>query len=128
MDFSRFRLHRKRITFTASAFSFSNPVPNPSKPVEGPKSYRTISLLCVLCKILERLICNRVESIVHPLLSKEQTGFPHGKSTVDQVVLLTQNIKNSFEAKKRQLLMTLSGTVASSASCRDFCRTSTCSG
>ena len=45
--------------------------------------------------------CNRVEPIVDPLLPKKQAGFRHGKSTVDQVVLLTQNIKDSFEAKKK---------------------------
>ena len=74
----------------------------PSKPVKDPKSYRPISLLYVFYKILERLIYNRVEPIADPLLSKEQAGFRHGKSTVDQVVLLvTQNIEDSFEAKKK---------------------------
>ena len=36
-----------------------------------------------------------------PLLPKKQAGFEHGKFTVDQVVLLTQNIGDSFEAKKK---------------------------
>ena len=31
---------------------------------------------------------------------RKQSGFRRGKSTVDQVVLLTQNIEDSFEAKK----------------------------
>ena len=75
-------------------------IPKPSKLVEDPQSYRPISLVCVPYKILERLIYNRVEPIVDPLLPKEQTGFRHGKSTVDQVVLLTQTIEDSFEAKK----------------------------
>ena len=35
------------------------------------------------------------------MLPKELAGFRHGKSTVDQVVLLTQNIENSFEAEKK---------------------------
>ena len=70
-------------------------IPKPSKPVEDPQSYHPISLLCNPCKILERLIYNRVEPIVDPLLPKEQAGFPHGKSIVDQVVLLTQNIEDS---------------------------------
>ena len=51
--------------------------------------------------ILERLIYNRVKIIVNPLLPKELAGFRHGKSTVDQVVLLTQNHEDSFEAKKK---------------------------
>ena len=72
-----------------------------SKPVEDPRSYRPISLLCDSYKIPERLIYNRVESIIDPLLSKEQAGFRHGESTVDQVVLLRQNIEDSFEAKKK---------------------------
>ena len=49
--------------------------------------------------IIERLI--NVELLIDPLLPKEQAVFRLGKSTVDQVVLLTQNIENSFEAKKK---------------------------
>ena len=79
-------------------------IPKPNKPVEDPKSYRSISLLCVPYKILERLIYARIEPIVDPLLPGEQAGFQHGKSTVDQVVLLTQNIKDSLEAKRRPVL------------------------
>ena len=76
-------------------------IPKPAKPVGEPKSYRPISLLYVPYKILERLIYARVEPLVDPLLPKEQAGFRRGKSTVDQVVLLTQNIEDSFEAKKK---------------------------
>ena len=80
------------------------PIPKPNKPVQDPKSYRPISLLCVPYKILERLIYARIEPIVNPLLPDEQAGFRHDKLTVDQVVLLTQNIEDSFEAKKRPVL------------------------
>ena len=76
-------------------------IPKPGKPVEDPKSYRPISLLCVTYKILERLIYARVEPLIDPLLPKEQAGFRRGKSIIDQVVLLTQNIEDSFEAKKK---------------------------
>ena len=76
-------------------------IPKPGKPVGDPKSYRPIPLLCVPYKILERLIYARVEPLIDPLLPKEQAGFRRGKSTVDQVVLLTQNIEDTFEAKKK---------------------------
>ena len=76
-------------------------IPKPAKPVGDPKSYRPISLLCVPYKILERFIYACVEPLIDPLLPKEQAGFQRGKSTVDQVVLLTQNIEDSFEAKKK---------------------------
>ena len=64
-------------------------IPKLSKPVVDLQSYRPISLLYDSCKILEPLIYNRVEPIVDPLLLKEQAGFRHEKSTVDQAVLLT---------------------------------------
>ena len=76
-------------------------IPKPKKPVEDPKSYCPISLLCVSYKILERLIHARVEPIVDPLPSRKQAGFRRGRSTVDQTLLLTQNIEDSFEAKKK---------------------------
>ena len=71
------------------------------KPVGDPKSYRPIFLLCVPYKILKKIIYARVESLIDPLLPKEQAGFRRGMSTVDEVVLLTQNIEDSFEAKKK---------------------------
>ena len=76
-------------------------IPKPKKPLEDPKSYRPISLLCVPFKILERLIYARIEPIVDPLLPQEQAGFRHGRSTTDQVTLLTQGIEDSFSAKKK---------------------------
>ena len=48
-----------------------------------------------------KYVNNCVEPLIDPLLPKEQDGFRRGKSTVDQVVLLTQNIEDSFEAKKK---------------------------
>ena len=76
-------------------------IPKPAKPVGDPKSYRPKSLLCVPYKILERLIYALVKPLIDPLLPKQQAGFRRGKSTADQVVLLTQNIEDSFEAKKK---------------------------
>ena len=76
-------------------------IPKPMKPVEDPKSYRSISLLRVPYKILERLIYTRIEPIVDPLLPREQAGFRQGRSTVDQTVLFTQHIEDSFETKKK---------------------------
>ena len=76
-------------------------IPKPKKPEENPKSYRPISLLCVPYKILERLIHTRVKPIADPQVPREQGGFRHGRSTVDQTVLLTRNMENSFEARKK---------------------------
>ena len=76
-------------------------IPKPMKPVADLKYYQPIPLLYVLYKILERLIYTRVEPLINPLLFKEQAGCRCGKLTVDQVVLLTQYIEDSFEAEKK---------------------------
>jgi len=75
--------------------------PKPEKPLEDPKSYRPVSLLCVPFKTLERLIYARVDPIINPLLPREQAGFRHARSPVDKVTLLTQDIEDSFLAKKK---------------------------
>ena len=59
--------------------------------------YRPIALLCVPYKILKRLLHARLEPVIDPKLPKEQAGFRRGKSTVDQVTLLTQDIEDSFQ-------------------------------
>ena len=62
-------------------------IPKPIKPL---RSYKPISLLCTPFKILERLIYNCDKPIIDPLLPRELAGFRRGRSTVDQVILLTQ--------------------------------------
>jgi len=75
--------------------------PKPEKLLWDVKGHHPISLLCVPFKILERLIYAHVETIIDPLLPQEQAGFRHGRSAVDQVTLLTQDIEDSFSAKKK---------------------------
>jgi len=58
-------------------------IPKTEKRPEDPKSYCPVSLLCVPFKILERLICARVESIIDPLLPQEPDRSQHGRSAVD---------------------------------------------
>ena len=70
---------------------------------------------------MERLIYVRIEPIVDPLLPQEQAGFRRGRSTADQVTLLTQGIEDRFSAKKKAGavfvdLTAAYGTVVSSAS------------
>ena len=76
-------------------------IPKPKKPEEDSKSYCPISLLCTPNKFLERLIHTRVEPIIDPRLLRKQAGSRHERSTVDQTVLRTQNMEDSFEAKKK---------------------------
>ena len=74
-------------------------LPKRNKPKDDPKSYRSISLLCIPFKLLERMIHGRINPIIDPQLPHEQAGFRKGRLTVDQVTLLTQDIEDCFEAK-----------------------------
>ena len=47
-------------------------------------------------KMFERLIYARVKLIIDLLVPKEQAEFRRGKLTLDQVVVLTENIKDFF--------------------------------
>jgi len=71
-----------------------------SKELRGLKSSGPISPLSVSFKIFERLIYACVEPIIDPLL-RQQACFRYGKLTVGQVTLLTQDIKDSFFARKK---------------------------
>ena len=87
-------------------------LPKPNTPAQDPKSYRPISLLCVPFKILERLIHSRIDPVVDPQLPREQAGFRHGRSTVDQVTLLTQDIEDSFQNNEKAGVVFLDVTAA----------------
>ena len=73
----------------------------PNKPAEQPKSYRPISLLCIPFKLMDRLILNRIKHTVEAYLPHEQAGFREGRSTTDQVTLLTEDIEAGFQCKEK---------------------------
>ena len=75
------------------------------KPGKGPKtpeSYRPISLLPAISKVLERLLANRITTDVMytQRLPDHQFGFRHKHSTIQQVHRLCHTIYTAFEAKQ----------------------------
>ena len=70
----------------------------PGKDPSNPLSYRPISLTNTLCKIMERIICNRM--IYHlecnNLLDSMQSGFRKARSTTDHHVRLETFIREAF--------------------------------
>ena len=59
-----------------------------------------MSLLSHLYKLLERLLLNRIASTKEIHLIEEQAGFRPGKSTIGQLLNLTQHIEDGYQKKK----------------------------
>ena len=77
-------------------------VQKPNKDHTNPKNYRPISLLPVLGKIYEGLICERLVTYLeqNKLLSKYQAGYRKGRSTQEHIFRLSQQVFNAFKEKK----------------------------
>ena len=76
-------------------------IPKPEKPLGDPKRYRPISLLCVSFKIFESFIYPRIDPIINPLLPRKQAEIRYGRSAIDQVTLMAQDIEDSSSDKKK---------------------------
>lgn len=69
----------------------------PGKNSDDPKSCRSISLLPIVSKIMERLL-SRLMPVVEErkLIPDHQFGFRHKQSTVNQIHRIIEKINNSF--------------------------------
>ena len=78
------------------------PILKPGKPSDSPSSYRPISFTSCTSKLFERMVLGRLTYFLEQqdILSPVQAGFRPGRSTVDQVLLLSQSIADSFHQSK----------------------------
>ncbi len=71
-----------------SAFKLARVIPihkGKSKPMEEPSSYRPVSILDAMSKILERVVLNQLSPHLAPLLPPSQFGFRPGRSTATAI-------------------------------------------
>ena len=79
------------------------PIHKPGKPTFSPSSFRPISLTSCISKLFERLILSRLTFHLESnhLLSTCQAGFRPGRSSLDQILTLSQSIwDDGFQKKK----------------------------
>ncbi len=81
------------------------PLRKPGKDATRPESYRPISLTNVLCKILERTVVKRMHNKLAEIekMDRYQSGFKPGKSTIDSLVLLSQEIQTGYAQKQHTI-------------------------
>ena len=66
---------------------------------QNKKNYRPISLLPVFGKFFEKLLFDAIYEhlCINGLISPHQSGFRPGDSTINQLLLITQNIYGAFD-------------------------------
>ena len=82
------------------------------KHLDSPASFRPISLTSCTSKLFERIILSRLLFFLesNSILSLRQTGFRPGRSTLDQILYLSQSISDGFNKPRpgsRTILSTI---------------------
>ena len=83
--------------------AFICPIHKKGKNKKDPKSYRPISLISCLGKLMERIINRRLvwHLEANNLLTPTQTGYRKHQNTEDQLAPLAQEIETSFQEKNK---------------------------
>ena len=78
--------------------SIITPFLKPGKTEEDPSSYRQVALFSCLCKMMERILVNRLQWFLETKtkIKIDQAGFRRGCSTTDHLVKLETEINSSF--------------------------------
>ena len=78
------------------------PIPKPGKPANELSSYRPISLLSSISKILERVLLNRINDHLEDnnIIPNQQCGFRTGRSTSHQLIKVIKTAKENIKKKK----------------------------
>lgn len=70
---------------------------------DDPNCYRGISLLCSAYKVYTKLVKQRIEAIVEPLLSGNQYGFRKNRSTLDAVGKVIDLVKDAMRKPRAKM-------------------------
>ena len=87
-------------------WSYMNIIPVPkSGDLSKTDNYRGISLICIIAKMYNRLILNRIRSVIDIPLRVNQNGFRPKRSTVAQILTLRRIIEG-VKASSIEAVMT----------------------
>ena len=84
-----------------SILKLANIIPVFKKSYKGSRdNYRPVSILPVISKIFEKLLCRQITLFIDPLLSKFQCGFRKGCGAQDCLLAMLENWKNEVDKGK----------------------------
>ena len=88
------------------------PIHNMEKSLDSPASFRPISLTSCVSKLFERIILSHIPFFLesHSILSPRQASFLSVRSTLDQILCLSQSISDGFNKPRpgsRTILATI---------------------
>ena len=72
------------------------PILKPGENPKSPSSYRPISLLSCLGKLMEKIIKKKIINDTQKIIQPEQCGFYKGRSTLDALLRMEHTIKKGF--------------------------------
>ncbi|CAB0039758.1 unnamed protein product [Trichogramma brassicae] len=77
-------------------------IAKPGKPPDEPSSYRPLCMLDTMGKILEKIICDRLEAFTERPggLSERQYGFRKGRSTIDAIEDVISTARNAVAGRR----------------------------
>ena len=113
-----FLLHIFNLSWSSHSFPFIwktssiIPIHKMGKPLDSPASFLPISLTSCVSKLFERIILSRLLFFLesNSIFSPRQAGFRPGRSTLDQILFLSQSISDGFNKPKpgsRTILSTI---------------------
>ena len=78
------------------------PIPKPGKDPQFTINYRPIALTSCLCKLMERMVNQRLMYILEEgnYFTPFQSGFRQGRSTLDNLVKLETAVREAFVSRK----------------------------
>ena len=113
-----FLLHIFNLSWSSHSFpsiwktSSIIPIHKMGKPLDSPASFQPISLTSCISKLFERIILSSLLFFLesNSILSPRQAGFRPGRSTLDQILYLSQSISDGFNKPRpgsRTILSTI---------------------
>lgn len=76
-------------------------IQKPGKPENDQKSYRPISLLCVMSKLMKRIILNHIEPTVEKDIPFFQAGFRPNRSRCGHVLAIKSYLEKSYNTNTK---------------------------